>query len=164
LEKRKHMFLSYWWHKQAAWFSISKEKFKEFKSNILGEINKLDFSKYKKVIEITKVVDLNELGFNFLAKVNKFKPFWIWNPKPIFMLKNLKDFKLEFLWNKSRDHLKITTKHWFKIFAFFMWDFYEEIKRWIRNWKKIDLIFDISEDNWMWRKNLMLKIIDIVLS
>ncbi len=163
LEKRKDMFLAFGWHKQAAWFSISKEKMPEFKSSILSEVNKLDFSKEKKIIEITKIVDLNELWFNFLYKVNRFKPFGMWNPKPIFMVENLSDFKVEILGNKSRDHLKFTTKHWFKMFAFYMWDFYEEIKRWIREWKKLDLIFDISEDNWMGKKNLMLKVVDVIL-
>jgi hypothetical protein len=33
----------------------------EFKSSILSEVNKLDFSKEIKEIEITKIVDLNEL-------------------------------------------------------------------------------------------------------
>ncbi len=164
LEKRKSMFLAFWGHKQAAWFSISKENFVKFKSDILNEVNKLDFSNEKKIIEITKIVDLNELWFWFLKRVNKFKPFWIGNPKPVFMVEDLKDFKIEMLWNKSRDHLKFTTKHWFKIFAFYMWDYYEELKRWVRDWKKISLIFDISEDNWMWKKNLMLKVIDIILN
>ncbi len=163
LEKRKDFFLAFWGHKQAAWFSIAKEKFSDFKSDILREVNKLDFTQNKKEIEITKIVDLNELWFSFLSKINKFKPFWMGNPKPIFMVENLGDFKVEILWNKSRDHLKFITKHWFKIFAFYMWDYYEQIKRSIREWKKLDLIFDLSEDNWMGKKNLMLKVVDVVL-
>jgi hypothetical protein len=70
---------------------------------------------------------------------------------------------MEFLW-KWRDHLRFSTKHWFKIFAFYMWDFYEKLKIGEREWKKIDLIFDVSEDSWMWKKNLMLKVVDIVLN
>ncbi len=163
LEKRKDMFLAFWGHKQAAWFSIAKDEFLKFKSSILSEVNKLDFSGEIKEIEITKIVNLNELWFWFLRKVNKFKPFGMWNPKPIFMVEDLVDFKVEILWNKSRDHLKFTTKHWFKMFAFYMWDYYEELKRGVRAGKKIDLIFDISEDNWMWRKNLMLKVVDVIL-
>jgi single-stranded-DNA-specific exonuclease len=89
LEKRKDMFLAFWWHKQAAWFSISKEKFTEIKTSILTEVNKQDFSKYKKEIEITKIVSLEELWFSFLRKINKFKPFGMGNPKPIFMIENL---------------------------------------------------------------------------
>ena len=164
LEKRKDMFLAFGGHKQAAGFSILKEKFSEFKTSILTEVNKQDFSKYKKEIEITKIVKLEELWFGFLRKINKFKPFWMGNLKPVFMVEDLEDYKLEFLWTKSRDHLRFSTKHWFKMFCFFMWDFYEEIKRGTREWKKLDIIFDISEDNWMGKKNLMLKVIDVILS
>ncbi len=162
LEKYKDYFIAFWGHKQAAWFSISKEKFSEFKTKIINELNKLDFSKHKKELQVDKVVKLEELWFNFLSHVNKYKPFWIGNPKPLFMVENLEYDKLEFLW-QGRDHLRFTTKHWFKIFAFYMWDFYEQIKRWVRAGKKVSLIFDVSEDSWMGKKNLMLKVVDIVL-
>ena len=153
-------FISFWWHKQAAWFSISKEKFVEFKTKILQDVNKMDFSQYKKVIKVDKIVELDELWFSFLNKINKYKPFWLWNEKPIFMVRNLNYEKLEFLWQNSRDHLRFFTKHWFKIFAFYFWDFYEEIKR---SWRPVSIVFDITEDVWMGKKNLMLKVIDIIL-
>jgi single-stranded-DNA-specific exonuclease len=159
LDKFKDYFEAFWWHKQAAWFTIKKEKFQEFRTKIVSEINKLNFSWYKKTIEVDKLIKLNELWFNFLSIVNKYKPFWLWNPKPLFMVKNLEYDKLTFLW-EWRDHLRFTTKHWFKIFAFYMWDYYESIKR---NWWKVSIIFDISEDSWMWKKNLMLKVLDIIL-
>lgn len=159
LTKYKDYFISFWGHKQAAWFSILKEKFIEFRKKILSEVNSLDFSKYRKEIIIDKVVRLDELWFSFLSKINKYKPFWLWNEKPLFLVKNLEYEKLEFLW-QGRDHLRFTTKYWFKIFAFFMWDFYEEIKR---NKKSVSLVFDLSEDTWMWNKNLMLKVVDIIL-
>ena len=159
LENYKDMFIGFGWHKQAAWFSISKEKFPEFQRKILNQINKLDFSQNKKILPVTKVVKIDELWFKFLAKINKFKPFGMWNPKPLFMIENLQYEKLEFLW-KWRDHIRFNTKQWFKIFWFFMWDFYDEIKR--SGWR-VSIIFDISEDSWMGKKNLMLKLEDIIL-
>ena len=159
LDKFSEYFIGYGWHKQAAWFSIKKENFVEFRSKITTEINKLDFSRHKKVIDVDKVIRLEELWFSFLAKVNKYKPFWIWNPKPLFMVENLEYEKIEFLW-QWRDHLRFTTKHWFKIFAFYMWDYYEAIRR---KWGRVSLIFDISEDSWMGKKNLMLKVVDIII-
>ena len=74
------------------------------------------------------------------------------------MVENLDYTKIEFMW-KTRDHIKFVTKHWFKIIWFFMWDYYEEIRR----WKRVDIIFDIGEDNWMWNRNLMLKLVDLVV-
>lgn len=159
LENFRDMFIGFWGHKQAAWFSISKEKFPEFQKKILSKINKLDFSHNKKVLNIDKVVRIDELWFNFLKQVNRFKPFGMWNPKPLFMIENLQYEKLEFLW-KGRDHIRFNTKQWFKIFWFFMWDYYDEIKR---NQWRVSIIFDLSEDSWMWKKNLMLKVEDIIL-
>jgi len=159
LEKYKNYFLAFGGHKQAAWFSISKEKFPEFQKKILSEINKLDFSHNKKILKVDKVVRLQELGFNFLKQVNRFKPFGMWNPKPLFMVENLQYEKIEFL-GKGRDHIRFNTKEGFKIFWFFMWDYYDEIKR---SWWRVSIIFDLSEDSWMWKKNLMLKIEDIIL-
>jgi len=159
LDKYKDYFLRYWWHKQAAGFSISKDKFSEFKTKIINEVNKKDFSKYKKELKIDKVIKLEELWFNFLSKVNKYKPFGIWNEKPLFLVENLTPEKIDFIWN-GRDHLRFTTKHGFKIFAFYMWDYYEEIKR---SKKNVSLVFDLSEDTWNGNKNLMLKVVDIIL-
>lgn len=159
LDKYKDYFVTFWWHKQAAGFTITKEKFREFKTNILKEVNSLDFSENKRIVNIDKVIALEEIWFSFLNKINKYKPFWLWNEKPIFLVRNFEYEKLEFLW-KGRDHLKFTTKYWFKIFAFFMWEFYEKIKK---NKAPINIVFDMSEDFWNGKKSIMLKIIDIIL-
>lgn len=159
LDKYKDYFVTFWWHKQAAGFTITKEKFREFKTNILKEVNSLDFSENKRIVNIDKVIALEEIWFSFLNKINKYKPFWLWNEKPIFLVRNFEYEKLEFLW-KWRDHLKFTTKHWFKIFAFFMWEFYEKIKK---NKAPINIVFDMSEDFWNGKKSIMLKVIDIIL-
>ncbi|MFK7780029.1 MAG: DHHA1 domain-containing protein, partial [Candidatus Gracilibacteria bacterium] len=159
LEKYKDYFIAFGGHKQAAGFSIKKEKFGEFKTKIINELNLLNFKNNKKELVVDKVIRLEELGFDFLNNVNKYKPFGIGNPKPLFMVENLRDIKIEFL-GKGRDHLKFTSKHGFKIFAFFMGDYYEEIKR---SKKNVSLIFDISEDSWMGNKNLLLKVVDIIL-
>ena len=159
LDKYKDYFVTFWWHKQAAGFTITKEKFREFKTNILKEVNSLDFSENKRIVNIDKVIALEEIWFSFLNKINKYKPFWLWNEKPIFLVRNFEYEKLEFLW-KGRDHLKFTTKYWFKIFAFFMWEFYEKIKK---NKAPINIVFDMSEDFWNGKKSIMLKVIDIIL-
>lgn len=159
LDKYKDYFVTFWWHKQAAGFTITKEKFREFKTNILKEVNSLDFSENKRIVNIDKVIVLEEIWFSFLNKINKYKPFWLWNEKPIFLVRNFEYEKLEFLW-KGRDHLKFTTKYWFKIFAFFMWEFYEKIKN---NKAPINIVFDMSEDFWNGKKSIMLKVIDIIL-
>lgn len=158
LDKHKKYFTVYGWHKQAAWFTILKENFIDFKRDILRDINKISFKNSKKKVMVDKIVNLDEIWFNFLAKVNKFKPFGMWNPKPNFIVRDLDFTSVWYLW-KSLDHIRFNTKQWFKIFWFGFWKFYREIK----SAHKIDLIFDINEDYWMWKRNLMLRVVDIVI-
>lgn len=159
LEKYKDYFIAFWGHKQAAWFSIKREKFAEFKTKIIQDMNARDFTQYKKEILVDKIVKLEELGFSFLKKINRFKPYGIGNTKPVFIIEDLQYEKVEILGNNSRDHLRFHTKHGYKIFGFGFWEHLEQIKK----SKKIDLIFDISEDVWMGKKNLMLKVVDIII-
>lgn len=159
LEEHKEYFIAFWWHKQAAWFSIKREKFTDFRKSVLDKLNKLNFKKYKKELILDKSILLEELSFSFLNKVNKYKPFWMGNTKPIFIVENFEYEKVEILWKNSRDHIRFNTKHWFKIFWFWLWEYINDIKK----SNKIDLIFDVSEDSWMWKKNLMLKVIDVII-
>jgi hypothetical protein len=83
-------------------------------------------------------------------------PFWLWNKKPVLMIKDLMYEKVEFL-GKTNDHLRFKTKAWHKIFAFnFGWYYHQIREKWL-----VSIVFELSEDSWMWRKNLMLNIIDI---
>jgi len=159
LEKYKDYFIAFWGHKQAAGFSIKREKFWEFKTKLLAELNAIDFRAHKKEIKVDKLVGLNELGFGFLYKINKFKPYGIGNTKPVFMVEDLQFTSVEILGKNSRDHIHFKTPHGYKIYSFWFGQYLEEIKK----AEKIDLIFDMSEDVWMWKKNLMLKVVDIVI-
>lgn len=159
LENYKDYFEAFWGHAQAAWFTILKEKFVEFKTKIINEINKKDFTKERKELKVDKLINLEEIWFGLLKQINEFKPYWKWNTKPIFMVEDLEYENIEFMWS-TREHIRFTNKHWFKILAFWMWEYYWEI---INSKKDIDIIFELFEDSWNWNKNIMLKVIDIVL-
>lgn len=158
LEKHRDFFVAFWGHKQAAGFTIKKSKFAEFKQKVLDEVNAIDFSMHQKEIQVDKLVKLEELGFGFLHQMNAFKPFGLGNTKPVLMVQDLEYTKFSFL-GQGRDHIRFDTVHGFKIFGFNMGRYYDEIKQ----AKKIDLIFDVSEDSWQGRRNLMLKVVDVIV-
>lgn len=158
LEKYKDYFLHFWGHKQAAGFSISKEKFGEFKNKFTEELNKIDFSHHKKIINIDKIIVPENFWFHFLNQIKKFKPYWIWNIKPIFLFKDFEILKIEYLW-KTMEHITIKNKYWISIIWFWLGDYFDTIK-WLN---KIDIIFDLMEDEWMGKKQLKAKIIDICI-
>lgn len=158
LEKYKDYFVTFGWHKQAAWFTIMKSNFEEFKNKILLDINWVDFSSFKKTINVDKVISFEELWFNFLNKINKYKPFWMGNKKPLLMIENLNYEKVAYLW-KWVDHLKFETKFGFKICAFGMWEYFEKIKK----SKKVSIVFELNLDTFNSKRNLMLNVQDIVI-
>lgn len=158
LEKYKEYFLNFGGHSGAAWFTILSHRFSEFKDKFISELNTLDFKKEKKVIKVDKIINIQDFSFNFLEKVKKYKPFWIWNTKPIFMLKDFEISDVHYLW-KTKEHITIKNKYYINIVWFWFWLYYDEIK----NVKKMDIVFDFMEDFWMGKKQLKAKIIDLCI-
>lgn len=157
LESCSDLLMHFWGHKQAAWFSVSKENFDAFKNKVKELLSHEDFSLNKKIVYVDKAISLDEIGFKLIKSINKYKPFWMGNEKPRLISRDIAYSKVEFLW-KDRKHIKFVTPHWFKIFAFFMWEYYQEIK----DRKTVSLVFDVSEDSWLGKKNIMLKVIDVI--
>lgn len=155
LEKYKEYFLHFWWHKQAAWFSISKEVYPIFKEKITQEINNIDFQDDIKIINIDKIVTIDQLWFNLFEKTQQFKPFWIWNPKPIFLFRDLSIDWVDYMW-KTKDHITIKNKYWLKIVGFNMWVYYDLLKS---NYT-INLVFELDVNIWMGKRSLSCRIID----
>ncbi len=158
LEKHKEYLIAFWGHKQAAWFSISKEKYPEFKQKILSELNAMDFSEHKRIIKIDKCIKLDEIGFKLLDSVQQFRPFGMWNPVPKFLIENFEIEWVKFLW-KWRDHLKFESRYGFKVFAFGMWEYYEDIK-----WAgRCNIVCELAEDNWQGKRGIMIRVVDVVI-
>ncbi len=158
LDTYQEMFIAYGWHRNAAGFSISKEKFPEFQKKILADVNAQDFSEYKKELVIDKCVRLDEIWFRLLEEQNVFKPFWMGNTKPLYLIEDFSPEKIAFLW-KWREHLKFENRYGFKIFGFSLWEYYEILRK---NWA-LGLVVDIAEDNFWGQRGIMLKVIDIIV-
>ncbi|MGE4444436.1 MAG: single-stranded-DNA-specific exonuclease RecJ [Candidatus Altimarinota bacterium] len=158
LDKYKEYFLHFGGHKQAAGFSILKEKFPDFKKDFTQELNSLDFTKQKKTIKIDKILSENEFGFQLTSKLSQFKPYGIGNLKPIFMFHDFEIESVEYL-GKTMEHITIKNKYGINILGFGFGSHYDTLKK----MKKIDIVFDIMEDVWMGKRQIKAKIIDICL-
>jgi len=158
LEKYKEYLIAFWGHKQAAGFSISKENYPEFQQKILTELNAIDFSQHKRQLKIDAKIKLDEIWFKLLESISQFRPFGMWNPVPKFMIENFEIEWVKFLW-KWRDHLKFESRYGFKIFAFGMGEYYEEIK----GLTTCDVICELAEDNWQGKRWIMIRVVDILI-
>jgi hypothetical protein len=71
------------------------------------------------------------------------------------------DFEVESVeWmGSTKEHISIKSKSWIKIVWFFWGEYYEVLKK----SKKMDILFDMSENVWMGKSNITAKIIDIAI-
>ncbi len=160
LEEFKEMFIVFWGHDQAAGFTISKEKFPIFKEKIENKVieltEKIDKTRW---LEIDTIIDLSQIDFDLLEQIEKFRPYWIWNPKPLFLLKDFSFSSIEYLWREQK-HLKfLTNQFWIDFKAFWFWEHYLKLK----NQKTISLIFSIERNIWNGKESINLNVVDIVL-
>lgn len=158
LEKYKDYFLHFWWHKQAAGFSISVKKFDDFKNEMIKELESYDFSENKKTTFVDKIVDVTDFWFNLLNTCSKYKPYWFWNPKPLFMFKDFEVTWVKYLW-KTMEHITLENKYDLKIVWFGFWKYFDILK----NVDKLSIIFDLMEDKWMGKSTIKAKIVDIII-
>lgn len=161
LSDLKDMFLLFWWHDGAAGFTISKNKLKEFKIAIEKKIAHLSCNlDTDKFIEIDSIISPDQIDFNLLENIEKLRPFWFGNPKPLFLLKDFKFEAINFLW-KDEKHLKfITNLKNIDIKAFSFWPYFHEIKR-ARN---ISLIIEIERNIWNGKESISLNVKDMIIN
>jgi single-stranded-DNA-specific exonuclease len=158
LELHKEYLIAFGWHKQSAWFSILKKDFPEFQKKFTEHMNAQDFSAHRKEVSVDKVIKLDEIGFKLIQQTQKYKPFGMGNPKPLFLIKDFEIEWVKFLW-KWRDHLRLTSRYGFKIFAFGMGEYYEDI-RWLTS---CDVICELAEDNWQGQRGIMIRVVDMII-
>ncbi len=158
LEKYKSHFLHFGGHKQAAGFSISKENFENFKMLITQELNQIDFSSFQKIILADKVIGVEEFGTRLYRQTLEFRPFGMGNPKPIFAFRDFEIDSVEWM-GSTKEHITLKNKYGIKIVWFFWGEYYETLKK----SKKMDIIFDMSENTWMGKTSITAKIIDIAI-
>ena len=160
LEEFKEMFLFFWWHDGAAWFTILKENFEKFKEEIEKSLEHLYCENViPKSIEVDAYINLSQIDFELINKIEQIRPFWYWNPKPLFLLKDFDWSYVDYLW-KDQKHLKFSTPYKnISIKAFWFWEHFEKIKnKWI-----ISLVIELERNVWNWIESISLNTKDIIL-
>jgi single-stranded-DNA-specific exonuclease len=157
LDELKDNFVYYWGHNSAAWFTLLKNNFDKFKLDLDNFWKNTEIKYEPKSINIDKIISINNVSFNFLWEINKFAPFWRWNEKPVFLIKDFVIKKVSYL-GKTNMHLKFENAPWFKVYGFNMWEYYYDLNK----LQSVNIIAELSEDYWMWRKNIMIRVIDVI--
>lgn len=160
LEWFSEYFVYFWWHAQAAWFTIVKEKYEEFRTLATEKAKQMTHNVDKtKILEIDCPIDISAINMTTLDKINKMKPFWLGNPKPLFIIKDFLFSDINLL-GADKKHLKfVYNNSSISFVAFNFAEFYEQIK----NAHSVHLIGEIDKNTWNWRDYLNFYIRDIII-
>lgn len=146
-------------HHMAAGFTIPTVNLEKFQKSLQEHVD----SKYKNVdlrpvLKIDLSLEANEVNLELFDRLDKFKPFGIGNPEPLFVIKNLEVIEKKLV-GKTSSHLKLTLRSTAKFPAIFEAMGFGMGEMEIKNGDKVDLAFTLTEDTFRQRK-LVLKVKD----
>ena len=163
IEACSDLLVKYGGHAQAAGITIRNENLEKFydkmSKNIDKELEGLDLSPE---IQVDIEISPKDIGFDLVNDIKKMEPFGQGNKEPIFMLKNMTIQDLKWLGNGEK-HLKLFlhpsdgSPKLFEAIGFSMLDRFSDIKI----GEKINLLFNLNQDEWNGNKKIQMKIIDI---
>ncbi len=173
LEKCSKLLSKFGGHSQAAGVRIAPENFAPFCKK-MDELIELELQ--GKEIISTLFIDLEikaeDISWEFINDLKKMEPFGMGNKEPVFLLKNMRISDVRMVGNGSPPrrqagkHLKLALKSTDgnpKIFDAIGFKLGEEFP----NLKKddlIDIVFNLSEDEWNGSKKIQMKLVDIKIA
>ncbi|MDO8529287.1 MAG: single-stranded-DNA-specific exonuclease RecJ [bacterium] len=163
IEKCSELLVKFGGHSQAAGITVENKNLDKFFEK-LGAIIEEEL-KDKDVTPITEIdaeIFPKEMDFDLSQGIKKMEPFGHGNEEPVFLMKNLLVDELMRVGNGEK-HLKMFLKSQdgtpkvFEAIGFNLTNGFSHLKK----GDKIDVVFNICEDDWNGNKKIQLKIIDL---
>ena len=152
-------------HAQAAGVRVDKENMEKFcvKMSSLIEAD-LAGKEIISTLLIDLEVGVQAINWEFMADLKKMEPFGMGNKEPVFMLRGMRVSELRLVGNGSK-HLKMALKSTaggpqvFDAIGFKLGAEFPDLKK----DDLIDVVFNLSQDEWNGTKKMQLKLIDLRL-
>ncbi len=159
LDEAKIYLTRYGGHKKAAGLSLELKHI----SNLYDKLLEIAQSKLKDEDLVPKItidgkIDVKVIDREMLANVQKFEPFGLGNPRPIFIAQKATINNLRTV-GKENKHLKMQVGN-IDAIGFDLGSYKEKLKE----GDEIDLVFTLDEDTWDGRSKVQLKILDLKMS
>lgn len=163
IEKCNDLLVKYGGHNQAAGITIKNENLEKF-YNKLNKIIDEELSEKDLSPEIKVDMELfaEDIDLNLAGDLKKMEPFGQGNEKPVFMMRNLIIKDLRWVGNGEK-HLKLflhpsgSGPRIFEAIGFNLSERFNSLK----NGDKINLLFNLEQDEWNGSRKIQMKIIDI---
>lgn len=166
LKKCTDLLIKFGGHAQAAGASIAPENIEKFYAK-MGELiaQNSTSSEISSALEIDCEITDKDINWELLTQIKKMEPFGQGNEEPIFCVRNLIVADLKIVGNGQK-HLKLTLrgeKGSPKIFEAIGFSLAEKFSQ-IKKDDKIDIVFNLEEDEWNGNKKMQLKLIDLKMA
>lgn len=143
-------------HRLAAGFSVPSDKLEEAKKRLINQAEKkLAKMKLTPQLEIETEIKLTDLNFSFYQELEKFAPFGIGNPQPVFASRELRISNLKRV-GADNQHLKFRING-FEAIGFGLGEIFSQLSV----SKPIDAAFNFFLNKWNNQKKLELRVKDI---
>ena len=182
IEECKDVLISFGGHSQAAGLKIENKNFKKFKKKIEGIAEKI-LKKEDLIpsIEIDREIDHEQINWQLIDEIEKFKPFGQGNKKPVFMAKKLEVHEIRAVGNNNA-HLKLCFKtilkdgkvKYFPAIAFRLGKLAEEMpacpagrsdgRSGLRWGDIVDIVFQLEINEWNGNRELQMNVLDLKIS
>jgi single-stranded-DNA-specific exonuclease len=150
-------------HHLAGGFSVSHEKVHLLETHLQNAYDKVSLAGVQEDNYIDAVLSIDEVNWDFYRQIEKLSPFGIGNPKPIFLLENLEITDAgEFGKEKNHLSLSFTNSKGDKIKAIKFFAKRESFKKELVAGKKINLLAHLEKSSFGGRRELRLRIVDIM--
>ena len=149
-------------HAMAGGFSLAEEKIGEFKKEILKAYEKMPKEKTENgILHIDKELNIDEINWKFYGVVEKFRPFGIDNPKPVFLFSDAEIVNVRKFGNNGL-HLQLDFERskGEKISAIGFFMAQQENFNFIAG-QRVDLVASLEKSTYRTLPELRLKIIDV---
>lgn len=163
MEKCKDIFVDYGGHKGAGGFSLLQENIHHLEDRLNEAFQEL--IKEEQIIPDTlldKKLSLDDVNWNTYSSVEKFAPFGLDNPKPLFLFEDVSLHGVK-LFGKEKNHLELKLKNSqnkdVNAMAFFKTD--NSFDRPLKVGDKINLVATLEKSEFRNFPELRLRIVDI---
>ncbi len=182
IEKCKDLLLNFGGHSQAAGLKIENKNLKKFRKKINSIADKtLKEDDLVPFVKIDYEINHEQINWQLVDEIEKFKPFGQGNKSPVFMVKKLEVHEIRSVGNGNA-HLKLCFKtilkdesaKYFPAIAFRLGKLAEEMpacqtsgpdkKPGLRWGDIVDVVFQLEVNEWNGNRELQMNVLDLKMS
>lgn len=166
LEKCSDLLIRFGGHAQAAGVRVAPGKIEKFYEKLSQIIEKeLQGKDIIPELEIDAEIKAQDINWDLVSELKKMEPFGEGNVEPVFLMKGMLIQDLRIVGNGSK-HLKLALRSRDggpKIFDAIGFGFGDKLPD-LKNGDRIDIVFNLQEDEWNGNKKIQLKLVDLKTS